>query len=191
MWLGSGNPDLALSYALFGHWNDGKGSNGPYDAAFRFPTVTIPQGATILTATVTVYQGSGVGTPTVRIVGDAVDNCAALSNTNFVGVSGSWVDTSSYVDWSVPNPGPNAAMTTPSLTTILQEVIDRAGWASGNALGVGLKDLPGNTVDNYSGCHTYDFGNASYYPTLTVTWSEGGGTSTAVFLHQRTEQGLS
>lgn len=193
---GTGAPAFTATTVTVGHWNDGKGSDGAFNCAFRFTNVTIPQAATILTATLQLVESysSGAGglyIPIGLIHGNDVDNCAALSSTNFITRSGSWVDTTASVQWNFGNGiGAGNAYTSPSLVSIIQEIVDRAGWASGNALALGMTDATGAYNNSYLDAYSYEGGNASYYPKLTVTWSGGGGTSVAVFTHQRTEQGF-
>lgn len=107
--------------------------------AIRF-VADIPQGATITSAYVQ-FQSDDSGLPEsdpseVRFYAEDVDDSPL-----FVDVSNnlsSRTRTSAFVDWTVPAFTVPAVATanerSPSLVSIVQEVIDRAGWSSGNHL---------------------------------------------------------
>lgn len=101
-------------------------SNG----GFRFTGVTIPQGTTILTATLEVVPIDATNdNPNVDISAEDVDNAVSFGTTADVT---SRVRTTATVTWAEDNiPSPD---TSPDITAVIQEVIDRAGWVSGNAL---------------------------------------------------------
>lgn len=111
-------------------------SNG----GFRFTGVTIPQGTTILAATLEVVPIDATNdNPNVDISAEDVDNAVSFVTTADVT---SRVRTTATVTWAEDNiPSPD---TSPDITAVIQEVIDRAGWVSGNALVVfmdGRSDL--------------------------------------------------
>lgn len=153
---------------------------------FRFQNVTIPQGATISAATLTgtipaVFNDS----PDVTIWCEAADNAAAFAATNN-NISGRTATTATAT-WTATDIG-TGAKTSVDFAAAVQEVINRAGWASGNALVVILK---GNSV-NPLRFNAYDGGGADY-ATLDVTYTAGGGgggTITRVMHHLR-QQGIS
>ncbi len=102
----------------------------------RFPNVSVPQGATIVDAFIQfVADENQDGDVDITIIGEAADNAALFSETS--GDVSSRPHTNASVDWSPFNwdkrdAGP--AQRTPGLASIVQEVIDRQGWASGNAI---------------------------------------------------------
>jgi len=110
-------------------------------SAFRLYNVTIPKDATITTAYMTVYDDSASGSTTnirlkVKVV--AEDNCAQFTE-------GSPARDRSYlsagVDWDFsPNWSLHQARNTPSLVSDIQAMVNRAGWSSGNYIGVVLRD---------------------------------------------------
>ena len=128
---------------------DGTGINVRCDAAtgstrrfggFRFSGVTIPQGATIFTAVLVVEpESSGVDDARVVISAEDVDDAV-----NFVTDADvvSRIRTETTVDWT--QDGVAVGGSSPDISAIVKEVIDRAGWVSGNALVVfmdGKSDL--------------------------------------------------
>jgi len=106
------------------------------DGIFRFPNVTIPQGATIHNAALilTVYDGYGGAQTT--IYGDAADNSAQVSNGTDYSTR---TLTSASVAWTLPgSPATNRVNgeedISPNIASIIQEIVNRPGWASGNAI---------------------------------------------------------
>ncbi|NLE76123.1 MAG: DNRLRE domain-containing protein, partial [Chloroflexi bacterium] len=99
-----------------------------YEAGLRFGNVAVGQGAEISSAVLTVYGFDGDGTGTVRA--EAYDNCAAYTASDGPGDRN--VGNAS-VSWDPPTFGYHTAYTV-SVTSLVQEVVDRANWASGNAL---------------------------------------------------------
>lgn len=109
---------------------------GNNHVGFRFPSVTIAQGATILNAKLYFDQlanYTGTGTiANVTLYGQNVDNAAQFTTTT--SDISSRARTSAFVTamdadqtpWQVPNGTDVAA--------IVQEIVNRAGWASGNAM---------------------------------------------------------
>lgn len=142
--------------------------------AFRFTGVTIPQGATIDTANMDVYclaASAPNDSPdgTLRI--EDVDNAAALSTTN------SSISTRTYatatVAWNDTNMtgGANAFVTTPDIAALIQEVVDRAGWASGNAMLIVFESNAAAEGIRFG----YRDGNTSWSATLTINYTVAGG----------------
>jgi len=110
---------------------------------FRFNNVTVPNGAVIHSARVQFVCGftavsSGADACDVVITGEDADDAAAFTtgSTNVTGRT----DTTATVTWELPASSGDDAWTegdaglnqrTPNLATIVQEIVDRAGWASG------------------------------------------------------------
>lgn len=103
----------------------------------RFTGVTVPQGATIRRAWLYLYI-SGMTSSTgeyLNMWGEDADNSAAFTTTNS-DVSGRTTTTASY---DRPNTSPysddNDTRYIPhEVTDIVQEIVDRGSWASGNAM---------------------------------------------------------
>lgn len=116
------------------------GNSGTHrDGSYRFTSVSVPKGATITAAYITVFcyssANDGVGVKT-NIYLEAADNpTAPTSKGDFEGRSlGTGVpwDDADLVNWNWNN--------SPSLVAAIQAVIDRAGWASGQAMQIFHKD---------------------------------------------------
>ena len=109
------------------------GSNA-FNAYFRFLNVTIPPGSTITDAklTLTAY-GTSSAQPSLRIACIDEDDTATFSTQ--ADADGRDV-TSETVDWTPDAWTEHNPYDTPDLANSIQEVIDRGGWASGQALAV-------------------------------------------------------
>lgn len=127
----------------------------------RFHSITIPPGSTINSAVITGYAQQTISATTVnsRISAIAADNAAAP--TTYAGAEGA-TRTTAYVDWnnigSFSNESP---YDTPDIATVVQEIIDRGGWASGNAIVFYTEDN-GSTAS--SGRHRAFRGVSTGYP---------------------------
>ncbi len=108
----------------------------------RFQNVQIPQGATIDSAYIqfsTKASGTTTDQLTVIIYGEAVDNSTAITGSN-KNLS-SRVKTTESVIWNPSTDwGKNYDKTekqrTSQIKTIINEIVNRSGWASGNSLTV-------------------------------------------------------
>lgn len=111
----------------------------------RFTGITIPQGATISSAKITftarntLYQ-SYPQNINLKIQGIAEDNTAEFVASPEDSAR-TRTKTTASVTWS-GNVSESAGVPfdTPSITTIIQEIVDRAGWSSGNALALFISD---------------------------------------------------
>lgn len=134
----------------------------------RFLNVTIPQGATIESAKVTFRaNGSNSGTTTNRIKGQDADTTSTFSDRSDFNTR---TRTDFYVDWSIPSFIADTNYDTPSIIGIIQEIVDRVSWASGNSLVLFFDDI---TLTEYRRAYSYD-GSTTYCPILTVEYSTVG-----------------
>lgn len=143
-----------------------------------FPSVTIPQGATISAATIQfTYANSSANTnPVVRISCDDSDSPAAP--TNAAGFDGK-ARTTAYTDWTVPDGTTGTTVNTADFTSALQEVVSRGGWSSGNIMGT--------LFDVQSGTQWREFNQnetGSGKPTLNATYTTGSAGSPAYYYAQ-------
>jgi hypothetical protein len=138
----------------------------PRDTGIRFVNVTIPKGATILTAKVTFNSYYTVTSQqcNVRIKGEDADDPATFSTyDNFFGR----VRTSQYVDWSaIPSWTANTDYDSPDITNIVQAIVNRPGFA--NHLVIFIEDN-GSLEDVNRYPKSYD-NTTALCPRLTVTW---------------------
>ena len=128
--------------------------------AFRFQALAIPQGATITNAYIqfTVDEDGEDGDVTLTWHADDVDNSAAFDGTPFE-VSDR-TKTAAFADWApavwAGNEGARGEdQRTVDLSELVQSIVDREGWAEGNAMTfivTGPTDVPVNRIAvSYSG----------------------------------------
>lgn len=140
--LGTPPPDIDM-------WNtfDGDGTHfsvgrldptGAFDGAFRFADVGVPQGATIVSAQLRIgVEDKGAGTAALKfkIWGIDEDDTAAFSGSPmartkttavFVGATSMNISTGGHIGFDVKEE--------------VQEIVNRGGWASGNAIGFIMED---------------------------------------------------
>ena len=108
-------------------------------AAFRFQTVNVPQGQVLDSATFTMNVTSRSGAGNATFAGEDVDDAAA------------WADTSANSPETMTKTTATAVFATPAttgiktlpVTSVVQEIIDRVGWAANNDLRLGVTDVSG------------------------------------------------
>lgn len=138
----------------------------------RFQSVDIPQTATISSAYLNLTCKGATASTTVsaRIVGEDVDDAATFSTAaGYQARRGTVVDgannnyiTTAVVDWdniAAWSANENGADTlSPDIKTIVQEIISRTGWATGNDLVIFIGDHEGRG-DQSSGDYrwAYDY----------------------------------
>lgn len=105
----------------------------------RWNSIGIPQGAQITSAYVEFRaraQGGvvGAGSPTVRIRAENANTAAAFT-TGASNISSRSMTTAS-VNWSPGTWTNNNLFQTNDISSVIQEVVNRSGWSSGNSLAV-------------------------------------------------------
>tara|TARA_Y100000593_G_C4225820_1_gene294386 strand:+ start:80 stop:871 length:792 start_codon:yes stop_codon:yes gene_type:complete len=128
-----------------------------YKSYFRFNNVAIAQGATIASAYIKPYFSAAYGTPTLRIVG--YDSDDALQPSSSI-EGGHAQHTTAYVEWANPSGSNGDQLTSPDIKTVIQEIVDRAGWTSGSDLMIMMFvqtiSRGGSWPDAYIRWHSYD-----------------------------------
>jgi hypothetical protein len=114
---------------MFGYWNPEVGIYAT--AGIRFTNVTVPSGATITSAYLSfVCRYDQVDVTRSKIGGIDEDNTASMSSDPT-----GRTQTTAKVDWDITSQNALSTYTSPDIKTIVQEIIDRGGWSSGNAMG--------------------------------------------------------
>ena len=130
------------------------GSRGTQTVGLRFRGVGIPRNATILNAHVQ-FKVDEVNTESTSLTirGQASDNTSTFSTSS--GNISSRPLTKASVSWqpsswtSVGATG--SAQKTPSLTSIVQEIVNRSGWSSGNSLAIIVRGSGERTAEAFDG----------------------------------------
>jgi type IV pilus assembly protein PilY1 len=116
----------------------------------RFAGVSIPQGTAITSAHIDLRRhGKSTGGISTTIVGQDVDHAAPMSGfgSQTPDIS-SRVPTTAAVDWSPPNFSGGKVFSSTDIAIIVQEIVDRPGWASGQAMFFRFQDGAGSAFNN-------------------------------------------
>ena len=142
--------------------NGGSGAS----TGLRFNGVTVPQGATITTAYLTYrarFTGATPGGGTIR--GQNADN--ALTFTDWSNYDGRPRTTAS-VHWTPSAWVADTDYTSPELKTVIQEIVNRPGWTSGNAMAFFV--VVDFTSGAQSAAYPYDV-SSTYAPKLHIEYA--------------------
>lgn len=186
-----GNSDLDLgNFGLADNDGDGLYDDGssPSVVGLRFNNLKIPPNTKIISAyiefeanvdsdnysvtytdaTGTSVTTDGHGTPDTKtefvIAVEETDD--ALVYTNTANNIATRSHNANAVTWSnVPHWTAGETVTTPQLKTLIQEIVNRAGWVAGSSIafkitGTGKRDVRG-----------YDYGDNTHGPVLHVEWT--------------------
>jgi hypothetical protein len=165
-------------YGWFGYWDTSvalgnpESQGAPLKSFAVFQNVTIPQGATITAAYWTFYgdYGSSTGVVNARWFGNDVDNAvppASASEADALELTTAAVDQEPVPPWAE-----NDLVNGPDIKTIIQEIVDRPGWASGNALSVIIRDSD-LLSDAYATRRIRDDAELGWPLVLHVEWTGG------------------
>lgn len=133
---------------------------------FRFQGMGIAQGATINSAKLLVHcsDGGAAGTLKMKFYGNAKD--LSTPPTTVVGAE-TLAKTTAYVEyvhagaWGVGYP-----YEITGLESIIQEIVDRPGWSSGNSIGIIGFENGGDAITR--AVYAYNDGSPEYYATLEI-----------------------
>ncbi|NJM14697.1 MAG: carbohydrate-binding protein [Bacteroidales bacterium] len=140
--------------------------------------LNVPQGSTITSANIGfVSKESASGTNTFTFKAQASDNAGAFTATS--GNISSRPTGSASANWSPGSWSNGASYTSPDLSSLIQQVVNRSGWSANNYIVVTISASSSNKRQ----ARTFDYnGNNSQSPTLTVSYStESGGECTWAF----------
>ena len=155
------------------------GYNGDQTIGLRFNNLNIPQGATVLSAylefTVDETDSETTG---VIIRAEAADNALAfLSSANNVTDR---VLTSASTAWGIPAWGSvGTIVQSPDISSVVQEVVDRGGWAANNSMVFVIEGTGQRTAEAFEGVPAaaallhveYDMEMANQAPTASFDYS--------------------
>ncbi len=122
----------------------------------RFTNIAIPQGVTINNAYMTFIAKATGTAPISTIYGEAIDNSTTFNST--AGSVKNIPKTNASISWTSPTWAINTIIDTPSINNIVQEIINRSGWQSGNAM---TFIIPGTGISGTEGIYSYDSSIAS------------------------------
>ena len=168
--VNDGSSDLEL--------HDTGGTDGY--VGMRWTNVTIPQGATIDDARIQFHvdeTNSDVNL-TVTFRGEDIDDAPTFTET--ASDLSDRIETSASVDWAIPHWATTSEEGTDQLTVdlspIVQEIVGRGGWTSGNAMVIMIKAWSGSG-ERHAEAHD---GEAASAPELQIDYTTGGGSATII-----------
>jgi hypothetical protein len=137
---------------------------GRINTGVRFPNVTIAQGTTIDSATVSVKTNATGGQRMDGVIwGHAHDN-SPLGDVTALPT------TSASVSWSSGTVSSNTRITSGDIKTVIQEIVDRGGFVSGNAISLIIKGRDGSNYNLFG--WSYDTSaTAADDPILTINFT--------------------
>ncbi len=122
----------------FGFFDSGAATS--VNTFHRFTDIGIPQGATITSAFFNFHPTQTRSSTTVNVTFSAIDADDADAPSSFSEAENA-TRTTATVDWNnVPTFTANSKIDSIDFSTVVQEIIDRPGWVSGNAIVLYIED---------------------------------------------------
>jgi hypothetical protein len=160
------------------------GGNDEYSCAARFTSVTIAQGSTINSATFSMVPNAtySAGANVIKYIVccQAADNAGALATSGSTDLDGATragtTADSTWTQTSVTDGNRESI----DITTAVQEVINRAGWVSGNAIVVLVDTHVDTTLGEWQDYDAHNTGGTTGGPHLDIDYTAGGGGRTVL-----------
>ncbi len=144
---------------------------GTHHAGMRFTGVAIPQGSTILRASLEICAAPDALVAQVDglVKGEAADNPPAFGTDTHVITRATTTTASTAWKWTGANPwAVDAWYESPDIHTVVQEIVDRPGWASNNAMVI-IYTFNADPSGNERRFWSYD-GDPTKAAKLTITY---------------------
>ncbi len=150
-------------------FNWGSVSSVKRDAWVRFTSVTIAQGSTVSAAIIDYYSNGTFSGTTCNATIYCNDEDDAAAPTDRLDYEAKSVTTANTAWNSIPTHSTGTNYQTADFTSAAQEVLDRAGWVSGNAMMVLIKNN-GSSASAFRGAASLE--NTTYTePYLNITYT--------------------
>lgn len=134
----------------------------------RFTTIDIPQGSTIASAKIQMkysgFQSNSVG-ETIKISAEDVDDATAPTNTSDV-INATL--TTANATWTIPSMTLNTYYDSQDITSVIQEIVNRAGWTANNDINIILHDAS-TSADWYARWWSHNKG-AAHAPKMVINY---------------------
>jgi len=150
-----------------------------YGSGMRFTNITIPKGATITEAHLTLRCASALSGATVntRISAEDVDDAPTFADNADAFDARYANHTTAMVDWDdLPPWTLDEDYDSPDIKTVIQEIVDRAGWNSGQDIVIFWEDFDDRS-SHVTGCtrrgYAYDE-STEFCEKLVVTYTVPG-----------------
>ena len=136
-----------------------------YKGFWRFQNIAVPQGATIETASFKVYWESG-NSRTFKVIALDNDDAPQPADNTYADHS---LETTASVDWTIDT---DEGAYTVEVKTIIQEIVDKSGWSSGNAIMLMMRlDEPNLNFTRDRDANMSENAVVAQKPELTITYS--------------------
>ena len=140
------------------------------DLCLRWQSIDIAQGTTINSAKLSVYQTADTGTLSANIRGIDEDNTVTWASDDRPSQRTKTTATitaneASWNNWGVGN------WIDIDITSVIQEIVDRAGWSANNALAVVIEDSSG-TGNNYLCVQMYEYAGNLHGAKLDIVYEQ-------------------
>lgn len=147
---------------------DASATDADRNAWVRFLGLDVPPGATILTAVLKLTAVGVSGTiPQLKIDAEKATNASAPTSRSNVNAK---VHTTANVLWTPASWGVGSIQSSPSLVTVLQEIVNQGGWVRGNPIQLFVMDNQAGNVTGQISFTSFD-GTPASAATLEYTWS--------------------
>ncbi len=161
-------PKLTVNYTA-------PGANTVQETGLRFSKVEIPQGATITSAKL-ILTGSSTDIstkPKWSIRGELATNSVTFNAATASGISGR-DHTAASVNFTAPDTTADTSFDTDDIKTVVQEIVNQAGWCGGSPMTFFITENGGPLGDTRT-IHSYD-SNPSFAPQLEISYGNASGT---------------
>jgi len=160
----------------------GKFENKGRENGLRFQSITIPQGSVIDSAFLEIEarQNQSKTICSILIIGEDTASAMAFSTSaNYL----SRIKTTTIVQWSpIPQWTADSVYKSPNIASVIQEIIDRSDWSSGNDLALFIRDT--SSADGaYRVGKSYNYQGSEHSPRLLIYYTytlAAGGTSDSI-----------
>lgn len=141
-----------------------------YSGFLRFDGVALDNAENIISAKLTVQAAVTRTTNDSKVLIKAVDEDDATAPTSFADFDGRSYTTAS-VAWTMPNMTVNAYYESPNFAVVVQEIVDRGGWSSGQAIVIALHN---NSSDFNALRNLMSYDSPGDPVQLTIIHGDGG-----------------
>lgn len=147
-----------------------------YGCGIRFLDITVPQGYTIVEAYLTLKCAYTRDTHTVkcRISAEKVDDAPTFAD-NAAAFDTRWANRSTArVDWdAIPAWTKDESYNSPDIKSVIQEIVDRPGWASGQDIVIFWEDFEDRSTHASNvrrTAYAWDYGDGANKAILTIEY---------------------
>lgn len=145
-------------------------------AFHRFLSVGVPKAATVSNCYFSVRALGRSGSALTIITANDVDDAVAPTST---AEYNDLIHTSASVNWDPPAWSSGTWYDSPDISSVIQEIVNRAGWASGNDLMILHGDRAGTGTNDIQ---YYEYsGGATNAAKLYIEYTEGGSGGTSFY----------